>query len=466
VAWSCGFVENVGDTTFRLNLSAGPWVVTPESQFPPPPPRRVGPSTMLGTNGDPVAATKYGNRVLQLRLRYDAGFASTAADTTATFLRSLHAELVRSNVLLVKFGTTPIWFRTFPAPDYTIDMLRGLADLTGQSIDLIAEPFALGAREQLGGGTITINNDPVNATNPQYVDLSSVKGDVETPLYITSSTAFTSGGAPASVALAVRAHGIPANGVYVMQAESLSMGTNTAVVADANYSGGSLARTTFANTNDDVRLTTLTAPGTVSATRVPEFPGTYRVFTKLTLSSPSTTTVKVRMAVQGVLGPQVTLALTTAEPTALVDLGTIQLPHGSMGSLAGYGAVLGAGPLGLDFYAQRTAGAGNLDWDYFLFLPADESLAQVTFPTTPTGTYVFDGPNDQVYIQTSTGGVDYVQSATSLGFVDFRGAVPSVAPGQVNRLWFVRMGGAIAGGGSITALSIYYWPRWIWINSS
>jgi hypothetical protein len=231
----------------------------------PPPMRRSVFNSML-SDGDHIGATAFENRVLKIPIRV---IRTAGTDATATMIQNLARELNRpTNLLKVQFdgATAPVFFRTFRAPDYTLSMLRFLIkDTAVVTMEIPAEPYALGLEESLG--SITVNNDPAAGSNPLYFDVAaaSCKGDVPTPLYMKTTSSL----AGASVILATRRRGIPANGTFFVQAENATNGVDTADQADANASGGNEVRTTFATTGNGFgdRLTATGASWHLSGVR-------------------------------------------------------------------------------------------------------------------------------------------------------------------------------------------------------
>ena len=109
--------------------------------------------------------------------------------------------------------------------------------------------------------------------------------------------------------------------------------------------------------------------------------------------------------------------------------------------------------------AERVAGAGTLDWDYAVLVPADEELAMANFgPAGPLiDNWIFDGPNDVLLVGDAT----RVQSAVPTTIV---GSIPLVTPNQTNL--YVSIWG-LSGTNLIPDTVDYiarYWPRYLYIR--
>jgi hypothetical protein len=443
------FVDSISDTaTLRLDLDAAPWrVLQAGTDTPPPPLRRVVSQSFL-TDGATIPQTAYDNRIITLALQVS----SKNPDVVATQLQKLNRELNRDqNILRWQPDTSQPaqYFRTFRAPDYDPNMDYGVGT-HGVVVAIPAEPFGYGPMQTLG--TFTINNDPAAGSNPLYFDTSAVIGDVETPLYITHTTNF----AGFTALLAVRRRGTPSAGVYVVQAEAMTQGTDTATAAGGatfSGSGSNESTTTFSSVSDYAdRLTAILPSNTASA----DLRGTYRVFAR-----------QKKSASGSVMWQHLRLAGNIDNPTNIVpdstafmhnDLGLIQIPSGVNAPSDGYGPALGAIGVSCVLRATRTSGSGSLQTDYFLLAPADQEMAIVDWPGTPgSTTWVYDGPNDECYWRGSSP-VNYALSASGGSAPIYRGGLPLVSPNQANRVFFVKLDGAVS---DQTSITVSYWPRYL-----
>jgi hypothetical protein len=452
------FVDSISAspaTLLDLNNPAGVSALSVDEQgidLSPPPLRRAVASTMM-TDGEHVTGAVFEDRAIKCKLNITRPAGSDAA---ATIVQNLSRELNReTNLLKVQLTgmSSPVFFQTKRASSYVLSMLRMLLteNATAQ-LEIPAEPYALGLEESLG--TITVNNDPAAGTNPLRFDVAaaSVKGDAPTPLYIRTTSSL----AGATILLATRRRGAPASGVYFVQAENATNGTDTADQADANASGGNEVRTTFATQTGYADRITATLP---SATAGADLRGQYRVFVRHQKSATGSV-MRGRLRVAGVIdGPEVTIPDSTTYQ--LVDYGLLQIPFGSDKDRDGYGAALAAGGVSCAVRLSRPSGSGSADSDYILTLPADAEFAVVSWPANPVGPqWVFDGPNDDVYWRGTAGTTHNVGASGGL-FPSCSGGLPMVSPNQDNRVFFVSVAGAIT---ASYALTVSYWPRYLTVR--
>ena len=455
------FVDSIqASPTVRLDLNlATAWKAQFEgTSFGMPPMKRSVTSSML-RDGDPPGETAYGNRelVLVLELR------STTDDAASTQLQLLHRELDRPTNLLQYTPdgvTNTVFFQTFrTSPDnIRFDVTRKQAQVT-----ILAKPFALGIREDLGARTI--ENDPAAGSNGLFTDLTGIKGDVETPLFIEYADG--GGGLTRSgFGVGVRSGPSPyPNRFY--QAESMNQQTDTTAGADVTMSGGNRSRCTF--------TTTATFTGRLSA-GVPSLTvpagaenwGVYRVFARVAQTvAGDVITMAVKVG-SGSYNKAVQLKQQTQ--AQLVDLGVVDATAG-LTTTGGFAAaeyriesqdamVVGA---------QRVSGSGSLDIDYLVFVPADECFGSWSaFANVASTSHlaVIDGPNDAVYIATALNGA--TPGRIRGPAVACTGRKPVVRPGD-NRLVIVETnkGGSAPTTNSLTtsiSMTIRYWPRYLLVR--
>ena len=197
-------------------------------------------------DGEYVGEDAYGNREITLSL-YLKGL---GVDAAATQLQAFQRELDRAtNVLQYSPGsaTNSVFFRTYRSP---LEQIRWDPDNKQLKATLLAEPFGLGLRQDIA--SVAVINNPAVAQG-LFFDLTGIKGDVETPLLLETTTgaSFFQRG----LAYGVRPKGVSGNYPAIFrQAESLTMGTDTTVTADAAMSGGSKARCTFATASMQTRV--------------------------------------------------------------------------------------------------------------------------------------------------------------------------------------------------------------------
>jgi hypothetical protein len=453
------FVDQIAASpTVRLDLNsyAGGLMVADEGLDLSPPELRRSISQSMLTHGDRVGAVAYGNRTLKIPLR----LTGTTTDAAATVLGSLARELNRPrNLLRVQLGSVPVFFRTFQAPDYTLDLLRFLLCDSQVTLEIPAEPFAYGLREAVS--TVTVRANPTS-TNGGFFDIANVKGDVETPLYIS--------GASGSLLVATRGRGTVANFPWYSQAESMTtLYADTSVQAnDANASGtgSNRLRTTFStNAAMTARMAVFgwPLPGGPSTAQRAELPGSYRVLVRLRRNGSGTGTMRVRMDPRNSTGTAVTLSIPTGT-WYLLDLGLLHLPVRARG----FDGVNYPGDVNFYLLAERTSGTDTLDWDYIGLVPADES----TLIVSASSTVVLDGPNNNVYV-VYINGTGLFDPATFVGVGDevpWVGGMPHLTPGTTTRVFYILDYGGNAGSGNVLTgtqvVTPYYWPRYLLVPGS
>jgi len=413
--------------TVRLDLDTGPWRTLKGSESPPPPLIRALTGTLLQA-GQNVAADQHGNRVVRLALQLKA-----AAGTAATEMQKLHRELERpANFLLWQPDTDlpPVFFRTFRSSDYApaLDWGIGLHEFT---VDVLAEPYALGLRQTLSSAVVA--KDPAAGTNPCRFDVAaaSVIGDVPAPvmLTITSGTQL----AAATCVLAQRSRGTPSAAPFLLQAEAMTQGTDTTTQANSTLmsgSGNNYSRCTFATEPAmDDRLTMTPFPAAASV----DVRGLYRVFARTRQTS--TGVVRYHLVVGSSTGPTITNPATSSLVT-ITDLQTVvQFPSGVDPVHDGLtGVEIPAAGSTLVLQAERVSGTDNLDVDCLLFMPADLRLAMVTYALSSTGSTVIDGSIPAVYQLDSSGNV--IPPANE--FFAVTSDLPVLVPAQDNRIYFIQ----------------------------
>lgn len=313
-------------------------------------------------------------------------------------------------------------------------------------------------------------------------DVSSIKGDVETPLYITvpssNSNFVTSDPASSRVsAVAVRRRGTPSAAPFVLQAESMSMASVDTTVQANNTafsgSGSNWTRTTFATTTSmAARLSISQWPAAASK----DVRGTYRVFMRYRPSTvtPGVMQARLKWGTSNTFTTNDTVTLigayggAPASPYLLyADLGIVQFPQGYDPVSDGPdGVELPVEGMALQLEAARVSGSASLDIDFLAFVPADDRLLLVTWPASPTlpATLTLDSDKGQVYVEGSAGVVG--RSGAQLA-----GGPPLVMPGVTNRITWMRDVGQTSSTGSgamgdeitaTTVLAPYYWPEYLY----
>lgn len=459
------FVDSVsGSAGLRLDLhsEAGGLLVAGEGyDLSPPPLRRVVDSSML-EHGDRIPAAAFGNRTIRLPLQ----FKQTSNDNTADKLQLLARELARTpgNVLKMAVGSNAMYFRTLPSPDAAWEMKNRLERYGKAVCEIQAEPFGYGVKETIGA--VTVNNDPAAGSNGMFLDVSSVKGDVETPLYLVVPSGIIATGRRQS-AIAVRRRGTVANVPFVLQAEAMTQGTDTSIQANnASFSGGgsNFSRTTFSTASG---ITTRLSLGTFPASASVDARGTYRVFVRFRQNT-SGDTIQLQLQWGATGGSGAVWGNGRVTPTngntnlKWVDLGLMQIPAGADPMEDGIsGTALSHAGQYVEVRAARTAGSGSIDLDALLFVPADDRFMLTKWPASSGPTdFVVDGRTSAVYPRGASGEV-----RTPSEFVEVAGGGLDISPGVTNRVYFVRDVGTTSSAGDAisgtTSISGFYWPRYL-----
>jgi hypothetical protein len=459
------FVDSIASSpTVRLDInsySGGLMISDDGIDLSPPPLSRAVASTLL-VDGDRIVASAYGNRTIKLTLRPISG----VGETVQTLLQDLAQELDRPDnflKVLLHGMTSPVFFRTYRASDYTLSLVRTFiaSGQTSLAIEIPAEPFGLGLMETIT--PVAVQNDPAAGSNGKFMDITGVKGDVETPLFLKLPGTSVSG---RQGLFAVRRRGTPSAMPYLLQAESMTMGTDTALGTNSAAYSGTLQNntvTTFATvTTSVVRLSTTLFPASPSV----DVRGTYRVFVRLQSNVASAAfKVKLEHGVRAVVNTEVAYTMSASGTyQAMVDLGLVQIPEGYDPVYDGpTGVPLQVNGIPLKLYASRTSGSGSLTIDYFLLVPADDKLSIVSWGSSSPTSFVFDGVGRAVY------GVDSSNRVTDLLSAYFVGDPPTISPNVTNRLCYINdVSPTNVVANDQTPLSVtispFYWPRYLTIR--
>lgn len=446
--------------TVLLDLNATPLWVGDGWELSPPAYSKGRAGSSL-RHGQRVTNASANNRILNLPLQ----IIGTSNDAAATALQSLGLQLRVDNILKVQVGTTnPVFFRTFADPDYAITVHKTLVRDSKIVLQLEAEPFAYSPRVEVTGSPFTLSNNPAAGTNPMHIDIASVQGDAETPLFlIATSTGATNGLASKWTHVSTRRRGTPSGYSNVVQAESMTLGTNATVTADAAFSGGSKLRITPGTTTHVIRANdTFPANGTATI----EARGEYIVYARLAKTvAGDVWTAQLRYGTDSTAPVQNdTVTLPLVAGPMWVNLGKIPVPAWSDPATHGFsGSKLKVLMPWVGFYAGRTSGSGSLDFDCLYFMPADESTVITKWPVTDT-TYALDGTSVEggsAYAITTA--LDEVVTTAGPAQIVGGGGFPELIPGQTNRIHVVRQvdpAGTSDGITDTTTLRAYYWPRW------
>lgn len=464
------FVDSIAAApTVRLDLSGGtrgPFNLRDGSRFDPPPLKRSVPSTLLADGGTPTSAS-YDNRLCVLKLGIMDGGKFKAAEAAATSIQLLMREIDRpSNILRYQAGTSaPVFFRTYRSGPEVIDFDPVTREVT---VSLLAEPFAYGLEETLSPVVVTAN--PAAASNGMFLDITSPKGDVETPLTVAITNGSAALGATGRVrsGLAVRRRGTVANTPLFLQAEAMTQGTDTTTQANsASFSGtgNNWSRCTFGTPSGQVRLSANPWPSGSSV----DYRGTYRVLLRCRKTTGADSIdVQLQYGTSAANVSNDIVSIPNSDTNLkYIDLGLIQFPSGYDPVTDGLSGVeLAVQGTYLAVYARRNSGAGNLDMDLLLFLPADDRQEMIKWPELQaftTDIFVAEGgPRPAAYCLDTTG---YIRTTQT---IEITGGGMMITPGRTNRLFFARdvgTGTAATGtGDSITAtstLTCSYYPRYL-----
>jgi len=306
-----------------------------------------------------------------------------------------------------------------------------------------------------------------SGANGCYVDIpaGAVLGDVETPCDVTvdSTHLYDNAVQPKSV-LAVRRRGTPVLAPLLLQAEAMTTGTTTTIQAnDANYSGAgqNFMRSTFSTTTMLGRLSKNPFPASSGV----DVRGTYRVFARVRKSvSGDTISVQFQYSYGAFTVTNDAVVVPNVTVNQLVDVGLCTFPVGPDPVFDGYSNVelpVDNTGVSVQVNAQRSAGTGTLDFDYLLFVPADDCLAMLDWAneTLTTLTVHVDGISETVWAAGS--GTVYSFSPSTLA-----GRFPRLSPNVAQRLYLVPVVGNIAAEtvGYTYTVSVTYFPRYLYVR--
>lgn len=465
------FVDSVASSpTTRLDVNDGAQWTVRDFSAPPPRLRRSAVSNAM-TDGAYVSSSSYDARTLFLEI----DLITTTQDAGATELQKLARELDRStNYLMYQPNalTKPVFFKTWRSDFTDVVDVRVVGAYRRLSVELLAEPFALGLQETINVGAIT--------TATGYFDVSSanIKGDVAAPFVMTDSAPDSgwsqTGSASAKLYwLLARTTRSATSQPIRTECNTLTMGTDTAV-------SGSNGVTTFASTASATRLTWSPSGATAAA-----MGGTYRLMVGVSLSTVTSSTTAAISAKYG-SGSVANLDCSTSFSYTMD-------PAGTKTYLLDFGIITfsAADAMALAPRVELVASVGaithtrTLTWDFVYLVPLDEAtmIAKTNYlPTAsmpggvayPTSSpMVFDGVEDSVYIASST---SIFSTATPVlpGWASFSGAIPTLQPNANNRFAYLRYAGSLTGTAPLAefsnaasgTLTIYYNPLYSYVRPS
>ena len=457
------FVDAIsGSPTTRLDLNDGSTWTLNAAVFAPPPQIRGSISSNAMTDGGFQSSSLYAYRSIHLELMVNAA----TEDAAATALQSLHRELDRETNLLKwqpNGASSPVFFRTWRTSPVQIVDQPAARSIYYVTLEIPADPLALGLRETVSIGTV--NNNPAAGSNGCYFDVTGVKGDVAAPLMLLM-TSYTYD----STTIAVRQHGTPSDLTFFKQAESLTLLTDT-----TNPGGGPDAAMSGTGTNNYVRTSFATATASrllwniasdhSTAAKKLALSGTYRIYAAVRRSGTSSD-----ISLQVVYSTLSSGSMVATQKTAsrqIVDLGLIQL--GPTTDSIGYGASNGFDATNgtLYFVASRTSGAETLDWDCVFAIPADEETHghSNVLLVAPVDGFLVDSGNENM--------VPVVGDPFTTGYVGVPATNPVVTggwlhvkPNQTNRFYVLMHSqiGHVSTVGLSATFAGSYWPRYLHVR--
>lgn len=305
---------------------------------------------------------------------------TTFADLRTLF-RNLTQELRRENIIEWRADgdATSFFFRTLPSPIPAIlrgDDFSNLAIL-GQfhsvefPVVIRRQPFLFAASSTptltpSSGWTNEVGNREVKLTNP---------GSVPSPCRITAT--FPEAGADVVQLRIGRRSGVSARLLafasnYSFEVEGGTLSGSTSSTADANASGGNMARTSYSATGYFLKRW----KKVITPTDVDDLVGTYRVYCALKMTVGSEQTLQLRWGMNNVdpvdfVNEEVTLDGTELSSSIYVpvDLGTVRFEDTATSLVLEGWSRLDTDP-----------GSSTLDWDTITLIPADEQFTTISVP--------------------------------------------------------------------------------------
>lgn len=468
-------VDSISATpTVLLNLNDEVTWSCPKFSAPAPRLRRSVSANAM-RDGIYEGSSTYDSRVLALDLEVK----TASQDTNATQLQLLARQLDRSDRYL-KYqptgATKPVFFKLFRSDTSAIDDVIAQVAMRRVSVELLAEPFALGLRETIG--PVTVNNDPAHASNGCFFDVTGVIGDSPAPCVVQN----TQGAVHLQQTLAVRQHGVPSDLVFFKQCESMTI---TDAAGTVNPGGGpdtamsgtgtnNYMRTSFVSGAMISRLEWELATEFNTAARRRALRGTYRLVAVVRRNGTNVGTINIRWTLDAAFfGKSVAVQGTHRQ---VIDLGLISFQPPT--DRAGYSAEEIGAFTGLDLQlaAERLSGTDTLDWDFVMLLPADECTAIFGYPVTIGGFssgegYLLDGVNESFASYPTSAG-DPMGAGGSLRSLStvMSGGHPRVTPG-VSARWYLLQQNQVSAQTTPTktltsTLSVHYWPRYLQVRPS
>ncbi|MCF6376895.1 hypothetical protein L2K70_04705 [Nocardioides KLBMP 9356] len=435
------FVDSISSSpTVRLDLNdeISFWV----KSFSAPPPRlRRSMASNAMRDGISVGSSNYDGRTLTMEIECR----KPNQDAAAVEMQKLWRELDRPTNLIryhPQGASKPVFFRTFRSDASQLADVVAQAAMRTFTIEVLAEPFALGLRETLG--PYTVNNDPAAASGALKftIPMANALGDVPAPFLASATTGSTAKGV-------WFATGTPT----IAQAEACSLGIDT-----TNPGGGPDAAMSGTGTNNYVTTSFSTNAAMVQRLQTPTtLFGLYRV-AAVVRRSDATSVFTARAAVPsfGVVGDTVTIPLTTNRQ--VVDLGIIRV--GSATEILDYSYTATGASTNGAVQAARTSGSGSLQWDALLFLPVDSQFLVAEFGTARMVS--IDSATQSVVGAVGnllTGSAVSEKAAVAGGF-------PVIQPAVDNTFTWVHQAARLESHTKAAAISVtvYYHPQYLFVR--
>lgn len=158
-----------------------------------------------------------------------------------------------------------------------------------------------------------------------------------------------------------------------------------------------------------------------------------------------------------------TVTAGTGTSLKLSDLGLVAFPT-QVDPIREGGTEIGVRRQHFEFHAQRVAGSGTLDVDYLLFVPCDDQMCVLAWPSSPSDLtpdeWVVHGPSETVFNQDASGLV-----GTASNPVGIRGGFLHGRPDVTNRVFFVRRFDAGLDDVTFTtAIKVLYYPQYLYVR--
>lgn len=439
--------------TILLNLADNNLLSVVDGVSVTPPQRRVSSFGSSARDGDVVSQAAYQDRVLRIPLMFKP---RSTAEQQATVIQNLGRMLDAPQWLKWQSDgkTAPVFYRTKYGDINIEDVVLNARPERYVTLTIVAEPFGYGLPVS---GSVTIDNDPSSGTNKMTALLTSVQGDVATPLWlkftqnasawasIVSSTCLptgTTGGVPLYT------------DAFDITAPASAWLTSTSA-ADATAVSGFRKRWTR---NATVATASAYVPLSTYLANVPR--GDYRLLVRVRSSSAAAT-------ITGwVSDPSLSVDLSASTKRAIpgttwgyVDLGVVRAP----GFAPRKTTLLDQGHASRTYVTFYISASQNetVDFDVMMLVPVglddalDTRTAIVGGDLTGTDDLYLDGVNKFSYMRVSS--TDTMAPAVVVG------GFPRVMPNADCHLNFVRLIGVAGDSKTLdTVVNWTYYPLYLY----